>query len=155
PEPVPLERLARFERAVAAAADEHDGALGVVGPGKLLHLADEVRVDLPVGTIVPGDMQRADRMADEEVLHLAAAVDEQRIRRGPQELERLPCLQMLHGGAIIEPASTAPGACATVAGTHETPEAERIDTPRERNRGPRPGGLAPVCLTHAPPWLCA
>src|SRR5512138_1923156 len=77
PETMRLQRRAGFLRAVAAAADEHDRPLGVVGPGELLHLADEVRIDVPVGAVVPGDVQRAQRMADEQVLHLAAAIDEQ------------------------------------------------------------------------------
>src|SRR5688572_10609361 len=68
--------LARLLRAVAAAADEGHRARRVVGAGELLHLADEMRVHCPVRAVVPRDVQRADRMADEQVLHLAAAIDE-------------------------------------------------------------------------------
>ncbi len=81
-----FQRDAGVERAVAAAADQHDRA---VHARDLLHLADEMRVDLPVGTVVPGDVMRADRMTDEEVLHLAAAVDEDRRRIVVEELGRL------------------------------------------------------------------
>ena len=50
--------------------------IGPVHARDLLHLADEMRVDVPIGAVVPRDVVRADRMADEVVLHLAAAVDE-------------------------------------------------------------------------------
>jgi hypothetical protein len=73
-----FERVAGIDRAVAAAADQHHGA--VVGvAGEFLHFADEMRIDLPVGAVVPGHMQRPRRMADEEEFHLAAAIDEQRL----------------------------------------------------------------------------
>jgi len=58
--------------------------LGVAG--ELLHLADEMRVDLPVRPVVPGDMQSTGRMADEKEFHLAAAIDEQGFRIVVQEL---------------------------------------------------------------------
>ena len=74
-----LERLARLDGAVAAAADEHDGTLLEVRARELLHLAHEVGVLLPLGAVVPGDHHGADGMADEHVLHLAAAVDEHRV----------------------------------------------------------------------------
>ena len=44
-------------------------------------------------------MQRADRVPDEQILHLAAAVDEQRVRIALQELVGLPRLEMLHVGS--------------------------------------------------------
>src|SRR5512142_3014514 len=47
PEPRLLERLARLERAVAAAPDEDHGPVVEVGPRDLLHLPHEMRVELP------------------------------------------------------------------------------------------------------------
>ena len=100
-EPGALQRLARFERTVAAAADEHDRSRGVIGAGELPYLADEMRIDLPVRAVIPRDMQRPQRMTDEQVLHLAAAVDQQRIGVRLQEIVRLPRLEVSHRGAII------------------------------------------------------
>jgi hypothetical protein len=54
-------------------------------------------VDLPIGTVIPGDVMCADRMTDEEILHLAAAVDEHRRRIVVEELRRLGGFQVLHG----------------------------------------------------------
>ena len=66
----------------------------------LLHLSDEMRIDVPVGAVVPRDVMRADRMADEEVLHLAAAVDEDRRRILLEKRDRFLGLQVLHGAQI-------------------------------------------------------
>ena len=59
-----LQRVAGIDRAVARAADDHDGAVMHVA-GELPHLADEMRIDVPVGTVVPGDMKRAGGMAEQ------------------------------------------------------------------------------------------
>ena len=48
-----LQCLARRHRALPAAADEDDGA---VHAGYLAHLADEMRIDVPVWAVVPGDV---------------------------------------------------------------------------------------------------
>src|SRR5512146_2719192 len=85
-EPCALERLAGFLRAVSAAANEQDRAPGVIGACEFLHLTYEMRIDFPIGAVVPGHVQRSDRMADEQILHLAAAIDEQCIRVLMQEL---------------------------------------------------------------------
>jgi hypothetical protein len=90
-----LQRLAGADRALAAAADEQDRP---VHARDLAHLADEVRIDLPVRTVVPSDVMRADRVADEQVLHLAAAVDEHRLRVLVQELVGFLGLQVFHAG---------------------------------------------------------
>ena len=66
-------------RAVAAAADEDDGAVAEIGARELLHLPDEVRVEVPLGAVVPGHHHRAHGVAHEHELHLAAAVDEHRV----------------------------------------------------------------------------
>ena len=78
-----LEREPGIDRAMAAAADQHDRP---VHARDLLHLADEMRIDFPVGAVVPRDVLRAHRMADEQVLHLAAAIDEHRLRILLQEV---------------------------------------------------------------------
>jgi len=111
-----LERLARLDRAVAAATDQDDGPMCMVGPCHLLDLTDEMRVDLPVGPVIPGDVQRTGRMPDEQVLHLAAAIHEERLRRVVQEFERLTRREMLHsrGGKSGEVRSIS---CAAVART--------------------------------------
>ena len=86
-----LQRETGVDRAVAAAADQHDRP---VHAGDFLHLPDEMRVDLPVGPVVPGDVVRADRVADEEVLHLRPAVDEDGRRVLVQEVVRLARCQV-------------------------------------------------------------
>src|SRR5262245_54911252 len=68
-----LERGRGIERAVPAAADEHNRP---VHARDLLHLADEMRIHFPVGTVVPRDVMRAHGVPDEVELHLAAAIDE-------------------------------------------------------------------------------
>src|SRR5258706_1876005 len=95
-----LERLARLDRAIAAAADEHHRTLVEVRPGDLLHLPDEMRIQVPVGAVIPRHHHRPVRMADEHVLHLAAAIDEDRIGAFTQEAERVLGFEMSHGGII-------------------------------------------------------
>ena len=55
----------------------------------LLDLLDEAAIHRPIGSVVPGDMKRAHRMAYEEVFHLAAAIEKQRIRMRLEKLKRL------------------------------------------------------------------
>ena len=55
--------------------------------GDFLHLPDEMRIDVPIRTVVPGDVLRAHRMADEEEFHFAAAVDEDCLRIGVEKGE--------------------------------------------------------------------
>src|SRR5687768_17233072 len=74
-----LERMAGIERAVAAAANQHYGA---VNARSFSHVSDEIGIDVPVRAIVPGDVDRARRMTDKQELHLAAAVDENRVGIG-------------------------------------------------------------------------
>ena len=70
-----FEFLGGIDRAIAAPADQHDRS--VVGmAGEFFHFPGEMGVDLPVGTVVPGNVQCPGRMADEQELHFAAAVDE-------------------------------------------------------------------------------
>src|SRR4051812_15832301 len=89
-----LERLAGADRALAASADDDHRAIDA---RNLAHLTDEVRIDLPVGTVVPRHEMRADRVADKEVLDLAATVDQHRIRVLAQKVVRLSRFQMFHG----------------------------------------------------------
>jgi len=98
-----LQRITGLERAISGPADEDDGALLEVRPGDLLHLPDEVRIQLPVGAVVPRHHHRALGMPDEHVLHLAAAVDEDRVGMGLEELESGLGVQVVHGGIIIPP----------------------------------------------------
>jgi hypothetical protein len=93
-----LERDASVERAMATAADEHYGAIHACD---FLHLTDEVRIDLPVRSVVPRDVMRANGMADEVILHLAAAVDEHGRRMLVQERRCFGGLQMFHIGKSI------------------------------------------------------
>ncbi len=90
-----LQCLAGADRALTAAADEEHRAIHA---GDLAHLTDEMRIDVPVGTVVPRDVVRADRMADKQIFHFAAAVDEHRLRVLVQEFEGFAGLQMLHSG---------------------------------------------------------
>lgn len=72
-----LQRTSRIQRPVAAAADHHHRP---VDAGRLFDVGDKMRVDVPVRAVVPGNVNRTDRVAHEQVFHLAAAVDEYRIR---------------------------------------------------------------------------
>ena len=91
-----LERGSGIQRAIAGAADQHDGARGMVGTGQPLDLTDELRVDLPVRAIIPADMMGANRMTDEQVFHLAAAVDKQGIRLTGKKRCRVFRAEMFH-----------------------------------------------------------
>ncbi len=68
--------VAGIYRTVATTADQHERTIMHM-TGELFDFADEVRINVPVRTVVPGHMQGACRMADEEKFHFAAAVDEQ------------------------------------------------------------------------------
>ena len=69
---------------------------GPVHARDFLHLSDEMRIDVPVGAVVPGDVMRAARMADEQVLHLAAAIDEDGLRVLVQEVAGFHRFQVFH-----------------------------------------------------------
>ena len=88
-----LERQAGIHGPVPAAADEHNRP---VHARDFLHLADEMRIDFPIGAVVPRDVLRADRMTHEKIFHLAAAVDEHRLRIGVEQVLRFLGLQMFH-----------------------------------------------------------
>src|ERR1700676_4341746 len=81
-----LKRNARVHRALAAATDQYDGPIDA---GDFLHLADKMRIDGPVGPVVPRDMMGARGMPDEQVFHFAAAVDEERLGILMQEIVRV------------------------------------------------------------------
>jgi hypothetical protein len=57
-----LQGEGRIDGALATATDDHHRP---VQAGNLLHLADEMRVDRPVGSVVPGDMVGSDRVSYE------------------------------------------------------------------------------------------
>lgn len=84
------ERLARIERAHAATTDQHDGC-GAPGAAQhgLANLFDELRVDLPIRFIDPGNMDGSRRVANEQILHIGSHVDEYGIGVFLKELVRL------------------------------------------------------------------
>ena len=49
-----------------------------------------MRIDVPVGPVVPRNVMRAERMADEQVFHFAAAIDQHGLRILLEEVVRLP-----------------------------------------------------------------
>ena len=59
-------------------------------------LAIFLRVDRPLGAVVPGDVVGSDRMPHEQVLHLAAAVDEHRVGMVVKEGVRFEGHQVFH-----------------------------------------------------------
>ncbi len=71
-----FQRVAGVERAIAAAADDDDWP---VDAGRLFDMGDEMRVDVPVGTVIPCHMDGSDWMANKKIFHFAAAIDEYRI----------------------------------------------------------------------------
>ena len=61
---------------------------------------DEVGIHLPVRKLVPRDVVRAHRMADEQVFHLAAAVDHHCVGMVLDVFEGFFRRQVLHGDAF-------------------------------------------------------
>jgi hypothetical protein len=74
-----LQRLAGIDRAIAAAADEQHRPRQVALDHPR-HLGGELRVDLPIRRLLPGDMLGADRMADVHVLDFGPAIDQHGLR---------------------------------------------------------------------------
>jgi hypothetical protein len=95
-----LEGLARLDGAISAAADEDHRALVEIRPGDLLHLPDEMGIQVPVRAVIPRHHHRPVGMADEHVLHLAAAIDEDRIGVFLEEAERFLGFEVSHGGIL-------------------------------------------------------
>ena len=89
------QRLTGRERAVSAAADQHHRSFATV-PREPSDFAHEVRVDLPVGAVVPRHMDRARRVTDEEVFDLAAHIDQQGLGVGLQVGVRLLRGEVFH-----------------------------------------------------------
>src|SRR5690606_22036131 len=54
-----------------------------------------------VGRVVPGDVHRSDGVADEEVLGVAAAVDEERFRVALDEVVGLGGQEILHWAIVV------------------------------------------------------
>lgn len=90
-----LELEAGGDRALPAATDQHDRSIHA---RDLLHLTDEVRIDLPVGALVPGDVMGTRGVPDEQIFDLAAAIDEHRIGVVAQEVEGFAGCKVLHAG---------------------------------------------------------
>src|SRR5439155_19472109 len=76
---------------------EHHGTVVEVGARELLHLLHEMRIELPFGAVVPRNHHGAERVADEHVLHLAAAIDEERVGVRLEKRVRRLWFQMVHG----------------------------------------------------------
>jgi len=64
-----------FDRAPPRAADQHHWPIDRCC---LARMAEKIRIDVPVGSVLPGDVDRPRRMADEQVFDFRAAVDEHR-----------------------------------------------------------------------------
>src|SRR5690606_34406322 len=84
-------------RALAAAADQDDRPVGGVAR-QHADLAHEVRIQVPFGAILPGDVVRAHRVADEIEFGVAAAVDEQGLGVLCEEAAGLARKHFLHLG---------------------------------------------------------
>lgn len=89
-----FKRVTSVERAIAAPADDDYRAIDA---GCLFDVGDEMRIDIPVGTIIPGHMDGPDGMANEQIFHFAAAIDEYRIRILLEEFVGLFGFKVFHG----------------------------------------------------------
>lgn len=70
-----FERLRSVNRTAATAADQYDRTLQPV-TGEPCNVLHEIRIDLPVRPIAPGNVLDTDRMPDKKILDLAAHIDE-------------------------------------------------------------------------------
>lgn len=93
-----LEFLAGIDRAMTAAANQHNGPRGA---RHLLYLLDKVRVDIPIRSVIPADVHRADRMPHKQILHLAAAIDKHRMRSLLKKFKGVAGRQMLHSQGVF------------------------------------------------------
>ena len=90
-----FQRLASKNGTAAAATDEHHRPRQVA-LDQTLHIDGEMRIDLPVRRLLPGDMLGADRMTDIHVLDLRAAIDQDGCWRLLQEGMGGKGIEMLH-----------------------------------------------------------
>jgi hypothetical protein len=97
--PGALKGQAGVNTAIARAANEHHWSVGGMADS-FFDLADKVRIYLPVRAVVPGNEQGADRMADEQEFHFAAAIDEYRGRFFFEEFSGLLWRQVVHWSSI-------------------------------------------------------
>ena len=75
-ETVLFQILASFLRAVARPAyQDHRSVMR----GGHAHLAEKMRVQIPIDALVPGDQDGADRVADKKKFKFRAAIDQYRI----------------------------------------------------------------------------
>ena len=84
---------AGVERTVAAAADQH---YRTIDAGGFFYMCHKIGINVPVRPVVPRNVNCACRMTDEQVFHLAAAVDEHGLRMLLEELLRLGGFQVFH-----------------------------------------------------------
>ena len=90
-----FKRVTGVERAIAAPADNDHGS---VNAGRLFDMSDEMRIDVPVGAVIPCHMDGPDGMANEQVFHFTATINEYRIRSLLEEFVGLFGFQVFHGG---------------------------------------------------------
>ncbi len=72
-----LQRFAGINRATTTAANQNNGPFGRVA-SKAADFTDKMRIQFPVGAVLPGHVNCTDGMTDEKVLGIAAAIDKQR-----------------------------------------------------------------------------
>ena len=97
-----------LRRTAAAAANQHDRSIGDMCR-EFSDIRDKVRVQLPIGRLAPGDMDRTGGVANEKILGIAAAIDEQRIRVLTDEGMRFARKEMLHAAPTLQTAIQGPG----------------------------------------------
>ena len=83
-----------FDRAPPRAADQHHRP---VDRCRLARMAEKIGVDVPVGAVLPGDVDRPLGMADEQVFNFRAAVDEDRFGMRLEKGVGFGGFKMFHG----------------------------------------------------------
>lgn len=90
-----FQSITGVQRTMAATADQQDRTPQITA-NQTLHLVREPGINLPVGSLLPGHMLGADRMADIHVLDLGSTVNQHGMRLPLQE--RVGCygVEMIH-----------------------------------------------------------
>ena len=78
-EPGSFQCLACINRAIAATTDDDDSAIAGM-PRQALHFTHKLRIQLPLGAILPRYVDGTHGVADEKVFCITTAVNKQRIR---------------------------------------------------------------------------
>jgi len=90
-----FERLTGVHTAIARPTNQHHWPIDGVATG-FFHLADKMRIDVPVRPVIPRNHHRADWMAHKQKLHLTAAIDEYSRRILCQKVVRVVRLEVFH-----------------------------------------------------------